>query len=223
MKKNLSSRRKFIKTSLLGLTAISFPNIINANSDLDYDVVVVGAGAAGLAATEELIKSGKNVLCIESLNRIGGRVVTDNTIFKEPYDQGALWIENGETNPFKIYGENNKNFNLYKERSEEMYAVYNGDKKTSQENELWKIYDGAEAEIAINANKDIAPIEIVPYQDQRWFDTAHMIWVHGKWERIFLITLAKITCSIMESRKAHFGIAKKVLELYLMQCLIKFL
>lgn len=180
MKKNLSSRRKFIKTSLLGLTAISFPNIINANSDLDYDVVVVGAGAAGLAATEELIKSGKNVLCIESLNRIGGRVVTDNTIFKEPYDQGALWIENGETNPFKIYGENNKNFNLYKERSEEMYAVYNGDKKTSQENELWKIYDGAEAEIAIKANKDIAPIEIVPYQDQRWFDTAHMIL--GPWE-----------------------------------------
>jgi len=180
MKKNLSSRRKFIKTSLLGLTAISFPNIINANSDLDYDVVVVGAGAAGLAATEELIKSGKNVLCIESLNRIGGRVVTDNTIFKEPYDQGALWIENGETNPFKIYGENNKNFNLYKEISEEMYAVYNGDKKTSQENELWKIYDGAEAEIAINANKDIAPIEIIPYQDQRWFDTAHMIL--GPWE-----------------------------------------
>ena len=40
MKKNLSSRRKFIKTSLLGLTAISFPNIIKANSDLDYDVVV---------------------------------------------------------------------------------------------------------------------------------------------------------------------------------------
>ena len=180
MKKNLSSRRKFIKSSLLGLTAISFPNIIKANSDLEYDIVVVGAGAAGLAATEELIKSGKNVLCIESLNRIGGRVVTDNTIFKEPYDLGALWIENGETNPFKIYGENNKNFNIYKERTEEMYSVYSGKKRISNEDALWKIYDGAEAEIAINANKDIAPLDVVPYQDQRWFDTAHMIL--GPWE-----------------------------------------
>ena len=97
----------------------------------NYDVVVIGAGAAGLAATEELIKSGKKVLCIESLDRIGGRVVTDNTIFKEPYDLGALWIENGETNPFKIFGENNKQFNLYKERSEEMYSVYSGKKLIS--------------------------------------------------------------------------------------------
>ena len=145
------NRRKFIKTSLLGLTAVTFPNIIKANSDLDYDVVVVGAGAAGLAATEELIKSGKNVLCIESLNRIGGRIVTDNTIFKEPYDLGALWIENGETNPFKIYGENNKNFNLYKERSEEieMYSVYSANKKISNDDALWRVYDGIRAVIVL--------------------------------------------------------------------------
>ena len=174
------NRRKFLKNSLVGLSALTFPNIIRASSDLDYDVVVIGAGAAGLAATEELIKSGKKVLCIESLDRIGGRVVTDNTIFKEPYDLGALWIENGETNPFKIFGENNKQFNLYKERSEEMYSVYSGKKLISNENALWKIYDGAEAEIAINANKDIAPIDVVPYQDQRWFDTAHMLL--GPWE-----------------------------------------
>ncbi len=47
----MKSRRKFIKSSLLGLTAITFPNIITANINQDYDVVVIGAGAAGLAAT----------------------------------------------------------------------------------------------------------------------------------------------------------------------------
>ena len=173
-------RRKFLKYSLAGISAISFPNLVLGNDENDYDVVVIGAGAAGLAATEQLLSSGKKVLCIESLDRIGGRVVTDNTIFKEPYDLGALWIENGETNPFKIFGEQNTNLSLYKERAEEMYAVYNGSKRTSQENELWKIYDGAEAEIAINAKKDIAPIDVVPFQDQRWFDTAHLIL--GPWE-----------------------------------------
>ena len=61
-----------------------------------------------------------------------------------------------------------------------MYSVYSGKKRISNEDALWKIYDGAEAEIAINANKDIAPLDVVPYQDQRWFDTAHMIL--GPWE-----------------------------------------
>ena len=172
------NRRKFIISSISGLALATLPRFTFASSN--QEVVVIGAGAAGLSATKTLAEAGKNVLCIEASNKIGGRAITDNEIFKEPYDLGALWLENGETNPFKIYGEQNNNFNLYKERSEEMYAVYNGDKRTSQEDELWKIYDGAEAEIAINANKDIAPIDVVPNQDQRWFDTAHMIM--GPWE-----------------------------------------
>ena len=129
MKKNYNSRRKFIKSSLLGLTAISFPNIIKVNADQDYDVIIIGAGAAGLAATEELIKAGKKVICLEASNRIGGRAFTDNQIFGEPYDLGALWLDNGDTNPFKLYGEKNSNFSLYKERSEEMYDLYSGKKK----------------------------------------------------------------------------------------------
>ena len=103
-------KRKFIKSSLLGLTAITFPSIIKVNADQDYDVVVIGAGAAGLAATEELINSGKKVICLEASNRIGGRALTDNQIFGEPYDLGALWLDNGDTNPFKLFGEKNSNF-----------------------------------------------------------------------------------------------------------------
>ena len=169
----MKSRRKFIKSSLLGLTALTFPNIIKANTDKNYDVIIIGAGAAGLAATNYLIQQGKSVICVEAGNRIGGRAVTDNTIFGEPYDLGALWLENGDINPFKIYGEGNPKFNVYKERSEEQYAVYNGDKKTSQEDELWKVYDGCEAAIA-KTRKDVAPIDVVPFQDQRWFDSVHL-------------------------------------------------
>ena len=107
---------------------------------------------------------------------------TDNEIFGEPYDLGALWLENGDTNPFKIYGEKNSKFKMYKERGEEMYAVYNGNKRTSQEDELWSLYDNTEAAIA-KTRKDIAPIEVVPNQDQRWFNTVHTIigpWQMGK-------------------------------------------
>lgn len=40
------------------------------------DVVVVGAGAAGLAAAEALTRSGRSVLVLEARSRIGGRVWT---------------------------------------------------------------------------------------------------------------------------------------------------
>ncbi len=176
----MNNRRKFIITSLACFSAAAFPRF--AFSSSDFDVIVIGAGASGLAATSELLNAGKKVVCLEASNRIGGRVFTDNKIFGEPYDLGALWLENGDYNPFKIYGEKNSKFNVYKERSEEMYSVYNGNKRTSQEDELWKIYDGAQAEIA-KTRKDIAPIEVVPFQDQRWFDTAHLIlgpWQMGK-------------------------------------------
>ena len=46
----------------------------------DFDVVVIGAGAAGLSATSELLKKSKSVTCIEATNKIGGRCYTDNLI-----------------------------------------------------------------------------------------------------------------------------------------------
>ena len=56
------NRRKFLKTSLSSLALLSLPKISLAQNN--YDVVVIGAGAAGLAATDELIKSGKKVICL---------------------------------------------------------------------------------------------------------------------------------------------------------------
>ena len=45
-------------------------------TDIAVDVVVIGAGAAGLVALRELDRGGVNVLAIEARNRIGGRVFT---------------------------------------------------------------------------------------------------------------------------------------------------
>lgn len=38
------------------------------------DVIIIGAGAAGLMAAQELTKAGKNVLILEARDRIGGRI-----------------------------------------------------------------------------------------------------------------------------------------------------
>ncbi len=42
----------------------------------DVDVLIVGAGAAGLAALRELHRAGLRVACVEALDRIGGRIAT---------------------------------------------------------------------------------------------------------------------------------------------------
>jgi len=63
------------------------------------DVVIVGAGVAGLAAAKSLMAAQKSVLVVEARERIGGRAVTDSTTFGFPFDLGAQWIEAGKTNP----------------------------------------------------------------------------------------------------------------------------
>ena len=42
----------------------------------DYDVIIIGAGAAGLMAASELSDAGKRVLVAEARRRIGGRIHT---------------------------------------------------------------------------------------------------------------------------------------------------
>ncbi|MFZ0892526.1 MAG: NAD(P)/FAD-dependent oxidoreductase [Thermoplasmata archaeon] len=44
---------------------------------LRYDVIVVGAGAAGIAAAERLLRAGRSIRVLEGRDRIGGRAFTD--------------------------------------------------------------------------------------------------------------------------------------------------
>ena len=93
-KRTRINRRRFLINSASGLILASFPQIAFASSN--PDIVVVGAGAAGLATTNYLTQKGKSVICIEANNHIGGRAYTDNSIFGVPYDLGAHWIESSK-------------------------------------------------------------------------------------------------------------------------------
>jgi len=57
----------------------------------DYDVIIVGAGAAGLAAGARLAQSGKRVALLEARDRIGGRIFTRHL----PGEEGPVCVELG--------------------------------------------------------------------------------------------------------------------------------
>lgn len=57
------------------------------------DVVVIGAGAAGLAAARQLIDYGLEVVIVEAANRIGGRAWTESDTLGVPFDRGASWLQ----------------------------------------------------------------------------------------------------------------------------------
>lgn len=65
-----------------------------SNSELHYDVIVIGAGAGGLCATARLAAAGKKVLLVESRDRLGGRASSEQ-IEGFTVNVGAIAIEKG--------------------------------------------------------------------------------------------------------------------------------
>ncbi|WP_378737946.1 flavin monoamine oxidase family protein [Nocardia brasiliensis] len=61
------------------------------------DVVVVGAGYAGLCAARALRAAGREVVVLEASGRVGGRVLTDRIAGDWVIDLGAQWISGAHT------------------------------------------------------------------------------------------------------------------------------
>src|SRR5579884_2602136 len=56
-----------------------------------YDVVVVGAGFAGVTAARELRQRGHRVAVLEARDRLGGRTWT-STFAGQPVELGGTWV-----------------------------------------------------------------------------------------------------------------------------------
>ena len=70
-----------------------------------WDVVVVGAGAAGLAAARTALELGLSAVVLEAKDRIGGRAWTDANTLGVPWERGANWLHNAESNFFTRYAD----------------------------------------------------------------------------------------------------------------------
>ena len=94
------TRRDFLSASAALAAAPAFgARAFAAPLPREADIVVIGAGAAGIAAARRVLAANRRVIVVEAAGQIGGRCLTDITSFDVPFDRGARWMHNPDTNP----------------------------------------------------------------------------------------------------------------------------
>ncbi len=128
------------------------------------DVVIVGAGAAGLGAARTLIDKGLGVAVLEARDRIGGRAHTESATFGVPYDHGCHWLHSAYRNPWVRYAEDN-GFDAYVEPDRQ--TIYVGDRPATRDennaaniaySDLWRAIADAGREGNDVSAASVAPV-----------------------------------------------------------------
>jgi monoamine oxidase len=91
--------RRSILTATATIGAASILSARNRAMAADVDVVIVGAGAAGIVAARELMALGKSTVVLEARDRVGGRLHTERGLGAH-YDAGAGFIHFSDRNPW---------------------------------------------------------------------------------------------------------------------------
>ena len=94
----LPSRRRLLGVAAAAIALAGTRPAAAGQSAGDADILVLGAGIAGLAAAAELSRAGARVLVLEARGRIGGRIATDRRL-GPPVELGAAWIHGTAGNP----------------------------------------------------------------------------------------------------------------------------
>ena len=137
--------------------------------ELDRDVVIVGAGPAGLTAARELRKAGLSVAVLEARDRVGGRTWTD-TVDGAMLEIGGQWVSPDQTALLELLEELGlKTYDRYREGQ----AVYIGadGKRTLYSGDSFPVSDTTAAEMdKLTALLDSLAAEIGPTEP----------WAHPK-------------------------------------------
>lgn len=146
------------------------------------DVIIIGAGSAGLSAAKELTKQGISFIVVEASHRIGGRAYSEQIAPGVWFDLGCAYLVAGsdiknhidESNPFIDFAKNQGA--VIEEYQYDSHYIYNG--KPLDANEMKaraEFYKECEEAIqrSVDGGEDVAISEIIdlespyatPYMD----------------------------------------------------------
>lgn len=156
----------FSRRALMGMTAAGMAVPFAARSQVpsDPDVVVIGAGSAGIATARTLIAQGNSVVVLEARDRVGGRAWTESDTFGVPFDHGCSWIQSAKQEFLKDTAED-LGFEV-QQHDDAGETVFVGDReaRTSELEQYWDAYARVERALsdAGRDGLDIAASEVMP-------------------------------------------------------------
>jgi monoamine oxidase len=170
------------RSVLAGMSAGSLPRLPWASQSSNPDVVVVGAGAAGLATARTLLDRGLSVTMLEADNRIGGRAWTESETFGFPYDRGCHWLHHASSNVWRDYAKYH-GFDVYPDNGDE-YVFSGGRRESLQKtDELYaaieRLFERAREQYS--ARYEDGPIARFLDPDDPWTPTVEARMIH-EWD-----------------------------------------
>ena len=127
-------------------------------------MIVIGAGAAGLAAGARLHRAGIDVLVVEAAARTGGRAFTDTASFGVAWDRGCHWLHSASVNPFRAAADELGLAYLHR-GTRQARATHLGERwaDEAEREAVWQAIDGGFAAIhqAGDEGRDIAGSEVI--------------------------------------------------------------
>jgi monoamine oxidase len=101
---------------------------------MKYDVIIIGAGAAGLLAMRELAEAGYHVCLLEAAEIAGGRISTIKEGFQSHVEAGAEFIHGKLPLTFKLLKEAGLSYEVVEGK---MIGVQNGNWQTEEHDGHW--------------------------------------------------------------------------------------
>jgi monoamine oxidase len=101
---------------------------------MKYDVIIIGAGAAGLLAMNELAKAGYHVCMLEAAEIAGGRISTIKEGFQSHVEAGAEFIHGKLPLTFKLLKEAGLSYEVVEGK---MIGVQDGNWQTEEHGGQW--------------------------------------------------------------------------------------
>lgn len=178
------SRRSLLAASMLAAGAGEGRAQPSGSAASEVDVVVIGAGAAGIAAGRRIAGAGRSVAILEARDRVGGRCVTDTVTFGVPMDLGAHWIHAPADNPVVPLARA-AGFGLYDDAARQRLVIKGRNPREGE----WEAFASAVTRTqraileAGEAGREVALSEAVPGDLRDWRPTIDFLkgpWDSGK-------------------------------------------